>query len=150
MIELTDEMREALDRAMPDGLPVMVGTAGASGMPDLAYKGSVMVWDAEHLAFWERAHGTTLSNLIENPNVCLLYRNPAKRASWKFFGGAELLREGALREAIMARTIPVELDRDPARTGVAVLIRVDRVIQAGKVIMERDSGGAEPAPAHTA
>ena len=140
MIELTAEMREALDRSLTDRMPVMVATASAAGVPDITFKGSAMVWDGEHLAFWERSHGMTERNLAENPHVTLLYRNPEARVSWKFFGAAELLREGALREKIMARTTPLELERDPERKGTAVLIRVDRVLQGPSVLMEREHG----------
>ncbi len=138
MIQLTDEMRELLDSAIADRMVVMVASASQAGTPDISFKGSAMVWDAEHLAFWERAHGETERNLAENPQVTLLYRNPEKRIGWKFFGRAELLREGDLREQIMARTNPIELDRDPERKGTAVLIRVDRVMMGGNVLMQRD------------
>lgn len=137
MIELTDEMESLLGTAQEDRRPVMVATAGASGMPDVAFKGSVMVWDREHLAYWERAHGTTLQNVAENPNICLLYWNPDRRTSWKFFGTAQLLADGELREQIMGKTIQVELDRDPERKGIAVLVRVDRVVRGREVLMER-------------
>jgi hypothetical protein len=137
VIALTDQMRERLDAAIVEGVPAVVASASAEGVPDIAYKGSMMVWDDEHLAFWERAHGTTLRNLEQNPQACVLYRNPAQRINWKFFGRVELHRGGELREKIMARTVQVELDRDPERRGVAVLIEVDRVIEAGKVVMER-------------
>jgi hypothetical protein len=136
-IALTDQMRERFDHSVAEGLAALVGTASAAGVPDMAFKGSVMVWDDEHLAFWERAHGMTLANLRENPQACILYRNPTERLNWRFWGVAELLETGALRDQIMARTVQVELDRDPERKGVAVLIRVDKVIEAGKVTMER-------------
>jgi hypothetical protein len=136
-IKLTEEMKNAFASALADGAPVIVATSGASGLPDVAYKGSAMVWDEDHLAFWERARGTTLRNMEENPQVCVLYRNPATRTAWKFFGAVELHPEGELRQQIMDHTIQLELDRDPERKGVAVLIRVDRVIQLGQVIMER-------------
>jgi predicted pyridoxine 5'-phosphate oxidase superfamily flavin-nucleotide-binding protein len=138
MIQLTDEMRTLLDSAIADRMVVMVATASKSGLPDISFKGSAMVWDEEHLTFWERAHGETERNLAENPQVTLMYRNPEKRIGWKFFGSAELLREGDLREQIMARTTPIELDRDPERKGTAVLIRIDRVMQGGNVLMQRD------------
>ena len=60
MIDLT-EMAELVDRSGPDGYTMLVATASKDGAPDLAFKGSVMVWDKDHLAFWERAHGVTLS-----------------------------------------------------------------------------------------
>ena len=118
MIELTEQMRDALEAALVDRAPAIVATASATGVPDLAYKGSVMVWDSEHLAFWERAHGTTLRNLDENPNVAILYTNFEKRLGWKFFGRAQLLREGALREAIAgsgALAVQVHLSNVHAR-----------------------------------
>jgi len=139
VITLTDQMRDAFASALADGTPVVVATADpATGEPDVAFKGSAMVFDTEHLAFWERARGQTLRNLEANPRVCLLYRNPQTRLAWKFFGTAELHYDGPIRQQVMDRTIQAELDRDSERRGVAVIIRVDRVLQAGQVIMSRD------------
>src|SRR5688572_21761370 len=112
-------MREAFANALTDRAPVTVATSSAAGMPDIAFKGSAMVWDDDHMAFWERSLGTTLKNMQENPQVCLLYRNAEKRQVWKFFGVCELHPEGDLRQQVMDRTIQLELDRDPDRKGVA-------------------------------
>jgi predicted pyridoxine 5'-phosphate oxidase superfamily flavin-nucleotide-binding protein len=136
-IALTDEMKEAFETSISDGAVVIFASADKAGMPDIAFKGSAMVFDSEHVAFWERALGTTYRNLQENPGVCLLYRNQAKRLVWKMFGQAEVLTEGSLRQQIMDRTIQLELDRDPERKGAGVLIRIDKVLQLGQVIMER-------------
>ena len=124
--------------ALVDGAPPLVATASGAGMPDMAFKGSVMVFDGDHLAYWERVLATTLKNLEENPQVCVLYRNAAARTAWKLFGVAELHRDGAVRDQIMAKTIEIELSRDPERKGVGVLIRVDRVLAMGQEIMRRD------------
>ncbi|MGD9933742.1 MAG: pyridoxamine 5'-phosphate oxidase family protein [Dehalococcoidia bacterium] len=137
-IALTDQMRDELASALENRVPALVASASPSGEPDIAYKGSVMVWDDEHLAFWERAHGQTRRNLEANPGACVLFRNPESRLMWKFFGTAEVLPSGPVRDAIMAKTVQAELDRDPDRKGAAVVIRVDRVIQAGQVLMERE------------
>ncbi len=131
MIKLTEQMREAIDNALAEGTPVVVATASRAGMPDIAFKGSVMVWDKDHLAFWERAHGETLAHLQENPKIAAVYRNRAAGKTWRFWGVAELHDSGDLRERVMARTIQAELDRDPERKGVAVVIRVDRVAGSG-------------------
>ena len=130
MIDLS-EMAELVDRAHDDGQTCLVATASKSGRPNLAFKGSVMVWDKEHLAFWERAHGETLTQLKENPYIAAVYRNRAAGKTWRFWGEAELHEAGALREQVMGRTIQAELDRDPERKGVAVVIRVDRVSGSG-------------------
>lgn len=138
MIELTDEMKSAFESAIDDGAPVLVASASNAGMPDIAFKGSAMVFDKDHIAFWERALGTTYANLKENPGCCLLYRNAATRQAWKFFGEATVHNEGDIRQQVMDRTIQLELDKDPDRRGAAILVRIDRVLQAGKVLMERE------------
>ena len=137
MIELTEEMKTAINTSFTDGLALLIGSASEAGMPDMAYKGSTMVFDGDHLAFWERSHGQTLRNLEENPQVCLMYRNPQTRLSLKFFGVAELLKDGPVRQQIMDRTVEFELSRDPERNGVAVLVRIDKILQVGKVVQER-------------
>jgi predicted pyridoxine 5'-phosphate oxidase superfamily flavin-nucleotide-binding protein len=131
-------MREALDNAIAEGTVALVASAAADGEPDIAFKGSAMVWDADHLAFWERSRGQTLRNLEANPKVCVLYRSRERGVAWKFFGVADLFTEGDVREQIMARTNPIELGRDPERKGVAVRIRVDRVTAGPNVLMQRD------------
>jgi len=136
-ITLTEEMKTAFENALKDGAPVLVASASKAGMPDIAFKGSAMIFDSEHVAFWERSLGTTFRNLKENPGVCVLYRHAQTRVAWKMFGEAEVLTEGPVRQQIMDRTIQFELDRDPERKGAAVLIRIDRVLQAGQVLMER-------------
>jgi uncharacterized protein len=136
MIDLSD-MAEAVNSALAEGNVCLVATASGAGMPDIAFKGSMMVWDADHLAFWERARGQTLRNLEENPQACVLYRSRERGVGWRFFGAALLHADGSLRDAVMARTVEVELNRDPERAGVAVLIRVDRVIAGRDVIQSR-------------
>jgi hypothetical protein len=136
-IALTDDMQAAINSALTDRLPCLVATASASGMPDVSYRGSMIAFDAEHLAFWERVKGETLANIEENPQAVVFYRNPQTRIGWRFYGTAQVLRDGDLREAIMERVHPFELAQDPERNGYAILIRVDRVRQGNDVIMER-------------
>mgnify|MGYP000909816669 CR=1 FL=1 len=141
MIDLSGDIEAAINSSFADQLIVLVATSSKAGVPDIAYKGSAMVFDSEHMAWWERAHGQTLRNVEENPNVCLLYRNPnpENRKMLKIFGVVELHRDGPVRQQIMDKTVEAELNRDPERKGVAVCIRVDKVISLGQVIMERDA-----------
>jgi len=137
MIDLS-EMAEPVNSALAEGNVCLVGTASETGMPDIAFKGSTMVFDKDHLAFWERSGGQTLANLQANPQVCVLYRSRERGVAWRFYGHAELHRAGDLRQQIMDRTVEIELSRDPERTGVAVLIRVDRIVAGRQVIQSRD------------
>lgn len=137
MIDFTDEMVTALDNSFEDRMIVEVASASKAGMPDIAFKGSAMAWDREHIAWWERSLGTTFRNLQENPQCCLFYRNVVARQVWKFFGVAQVFTEGDLRQQVMDRTVQAELDRDPERKGAAVIVRVDRIVMGPRVLQER-------------
>jgi hypothetical protein len=122
---------ELLLTALADRTPCVVATVGDDGMPDVGLKGSLMVWDADHLAYWERARRRHLGNLkAGSMGIAAIYYNPEKRRHARFFGQAELHEEGPMRDAIMARIIQAELDRDPEKLGAGVLIRVDRIEDA--------------------
>ena len=131
MIQLTQQMRELIDTALARGCPCVVGTASKDGMPNLGYKGSVMVFDDDSLAYWERTYQGTQHNLEENPQVMILFRDPATRAAWRFVGQATTHKDGPLREQVMARVVQPELDRDPERKGYAVIVKVDKVLPLG-------------------
>ena len=139
MISLTDEMKELLDSALADGYSCVVGTVSGDGHPQISPKGSVMVYDSETLAYWERAKRSALENVGENPHVVIYYSNSEKRVRWRFHGDATVYEDGAVQEDVMARTVQAELDRDPERLGVAVLVRVDKITElSGNVLQQRD------------
>lgn len=138
MIDMTGEMKELVDRANADGFSCTLGTADKDGQPQLSLKGSVMVFDSETLAYWERAKRSALENVAENPKVVILYNNPERRIRWRFYGAAVVHESGPIREEVMARTVQAELDRDPERLGVAVLVKVDKIAElSGNVLQQR-------------
>ena len=137
-IALTDEMRERSDSALLNRTPCMMATASASGEPSIAFKGSMMVFDDEHLAYWERTLRGQAFHVEENPQVVVYYADLPNRVHWKFFGEAIVHRNGEIRERIMSRVIPVELDRDPERKGYGVLVRVGKILDVrGDVLQLR-------------
>src|SRR5690242_16461106 len=123
-IDLT-EFKEAIDNALDNRLACLVATASADGSPNVSLRGSMMVFNKEHLAYWDRVHGRQLEHVSENPRVVVFYRDAPNRQTWRFYGAATVLTEGPVREEIMRRTNPRELERDPDRTGAAVLVKVD-------------------------
>src|SRR2546427_12806469 len=127
MITLTDQMRELIDNALANGSPCILATAGSDGEPDIGYKGSMMVFDNESLAYWERTKRQHLKNVSENPKVVVLFREPKTRVNFRFHGMATVHQDGPIREQVMARTVKDELDQDPERKGAAVLIRVTKL-----------------------
>jgi general stress protein 26 len=138
MIKLTDEMRELIDNALANRTPCILATASKSGQPTMSYRGSMMVFDDESLAYWDRSKRLSLQQLEENPQVCVMFRHPDKRIVWRFYGEAHLHRDGAVRQQVMARVVQPELDRDPERQGVAIVIRVNTILAAtGEVLQQR-------------
>ena len=138
MIHIDDELRALIDNALDDRCPISIGTVSSDGEPQISMKGSVLVFDRETLAYWERAWRSSAANVVANPKVVLFYRNPEQRINLRFHGTATVYQSGAIRENVMARTIQGELDRDPERTGAAVLVRLYRVTQlSGEVLQER-------------
>ncbi len=138
MIDMTGEMQELVDRANGDGFSCTLGTADQNGQPQLSLKGSVMVFDPETLAYWERAKRSALENVAQNPKVVILYNNPERRIRWRFYGTAVVHESGPIRDAVMSRTVQAELDRDPDRLGVAVLVRVEKISElSGNILQER-------------
>lgn len=138
MIDMTGEMKDLVDRNHADGWSCTVGTSDKDGQPQLSLKGSVMVFDSETLAYWERAKRSALENVVANPKVVVLYNNMKDRVRWRFYGVAEVHESDAIREEVMARTVQDELDRDPDRLGVAVLVKVNKISELnGNVLQER-------------
>ena len=139
MIHLDDQMQRLLETAMDDRCTCLLGTADKDGKPQISMKGSVMVFDSENLAYWERAKRSALENVAENPNVVIFYRNSPLRITWRFHGTAAVYESGAIREEVMSRTNQAELDHDPDRQGAAVLVKVAKITDlAGNVLQERE------------
>lgn len=138
MIAITEEMSNNINNALANGCPCSLATATASGEPDIGFKGSTMVFDRESLAYWERTRRQHLKNIQENPRVVVLFRDPKTRVNWRFHGVATIHEDGPVREQVMARVVKDELDKDPERKGLAVVIRVERVTNlAGQVLQTR-------------
>ncbi len=138
MIYIDDNLRNLIDHALNDRCPMFIATVAPDGEPQISMRGSVLVFDRETLAFWERGWRMSAANIETNPKIVLFYRNPEKRINLRFYGTATMYRAGAIRENVMSRTVQGELDRDPERTGAAVLVRLYRINQiSGEVLQER-------------
>ena len=66
---------DAIDNALKEGAACVVGTVGADGLPNLGFKGSMMVFDTGHLAYWESTRRQHLANLRRNPQISVMYFN---------------------------------------------------------------------------
>lgn len=129
MVMLTDEMSQIVNNAFPK-YTCLVATASKNGVPDVGFKGSVMVFDSDSLAYWERTRGTTLRNLEENPQIMVFVREPTARKGWRFRGNVQIHRDGETREEIWKRTIQHEKEQDPEKKGFGVIIKVQEIQNA--------------------
>jgi general stress protein 26 len=138
MIAIIDQMKDLVNNALANGCPCILATVSGDGEPDIGYKGSMMVFDDQSLAYWERTKRQHMKNVKENPRVVVLFRDPKSRAAWRFHGKATMHEDGPVREQVMARTVKDELDKDPERKGAAVVISLDKITNmAGQVLQSR-------------
>ena len=135
-IDLT-EWAEQINTARLKNMSCLLATQNPDGYPDIAFKGSMMVFDKDHLAWWERTLGEQIAQVETNPRVVVNFRNDETRQQLRYYGTAEIHKDGAVREAIMGRTLQIELDADPDRKGYGVLVRVDRVRLGRAMIQTR-------------
>jgi hypothetical protein len=139
---LPDKIKDLINSAWDDGYPVIVATAGPGG-PNMGPKGSLFVYDDEHLAYWERTKGALLDNLKREPRVCAMYANfKAQRDGLvesgflRFYGIAELYESGPVREAIFKRLNKREQEHVGADKGIGVLIKITKAADVrGKSIL---------------
>jgi hypothetical protein len=128
----SQKVKDLIANAWTDGNVCLVGTAGPDG-PNISPKGSMIVFDDDHLAYWERSKKNALKNVQHDKRVVVIYSNmAAQRAGQldsgvlRFYGTAELHESGPMRDAIFAKLTKREQEHDGADKGMGVLIRVER------------------------
>ena len=129
---ISEKVRKLIHSAWEDGFPCLVATTGADG-PNISPKGSLIVFDDDHLAYWERSKKKALENVQADDRVVVVYSNMHAQRDGRlesgilrFYGRAQLHESGPVRDAIFARLNKREQTHDGADVGIGVLIRVER------------------------
>ena len=129
---INETIKRLITNAWDDGYPCLVGTFGENG-PNISPKGSMLVFDDNHLAYWERSKRSALDNVRHDSRVVVVYSNmQAQRDKvlesgiLRFYGRVELHENGPVRDAIFARLSERESTHVGADTGIGVLIRIER------------------------
>lgn len=127
-LKLTEDIRKLVDNALATRHPMVVAYVDASGQPILSFRGSTQSFGDDQLAIWVRnSDGNFLNAIAKNPRVALMYRDEDTRATYQFQGRARVSRDEDVRRRIYEKMAEAERNHDPARTGVALLIELDRV-----------------------
>ena len=129
---ISQTIKDLIDNAWTDGSVCMLATVGPDG-PNISPKGSMLVFDDQHLAYWERSKKKALENLQHDRRVVVMYANfKAQRDGvlpngfLRFFGTVEFHESGPIHDAIFARLTKREQEHVGADTGIGMLIKIDR------------------------
>jgi hypothetical protein len=132
LMPISEKLKTLIRSAWDDGAPCLVATQGPNG-PNISPKGSMVVFDHDHLAYWERSKKQALENLGHDKRVCVIYANfKAQRDGvldsgfLRFYGIAELHESGPVRDAIFNLLLPREQTHVGADTGIGVLVKIER------------------------
>jgi predicted pyridoxine 5'-phosphate oxidase superfamily flavin-nucleotide-binding protein len=87
---LTPEMKAAV----ADIKLCFVATCSPDGSPNVSPKGSLTVWDDDHLAFADIASPQTVKNLKQNPRLEINAVDQISRRGFRFKGTADILEAG--------------------------------------------------------
>jgi predicted pyridoxine 5'-phosphate oxidase superfamily flavin-nucleotide-binding protein len=78
-----------------------VATVCPDGTPNVSPKGTIAVWDDDHLVFADIRSPGTIENLMRNPAVELNVVDPFVRKGYRFKGTGKAIVDGDLFEDIM-------------------------------------------------
>jgi predicted pyridoxine 5'-phosphate oxidase superfamily flavin-nucleotide-binding protein len=95
-------LTDAMQRVVNEQRLGFVATVCPDGTPNLSPKGTMTVWDADHLIFADICSPNTVANLRQNPAIEINVVDPMLRKGYRFKGTATLFSEGPRYEALVA------------------------------------------------
>jgi uncharacterized protein len=87
---LSDDMKRVVEEQQLG----FVATVCADGSPNLSPKGTLAVWDDDHLIFADICSPGTIANLAANPSVEINVVDPLVRKGYRFKGTARVFGDG--------------------------------------------------------
>src|SRR5829696_8319066 len=123
-MQFSEKLQNLITNAWADGHVCLLGTIGKDG-PNISPKGSMIVFDDQHLAYWERSKKKALENLQHDNRVVVVILTAAQRAAvldsgvLRFYGTSQLHKSGPSRDAIFSKLLKREQEYEGADTGMA-------------------------------
>ena len=133
MGSIPKKIQTHIDQAFP-GHVCTVGSCLPDGYAQISPRGSVQVYDDDHISLWERGRGTTTGHMENGTKLTVFYFNFEAMQSGvlpiagiaRLYGKAEIHKSGAVYDKVWDRLIGPEKERDPDKGGFAVLIKIER------------------------
>ena len=119
-VTLTPDMRAVIQAAHL----CFAATVSPEGMPNLSPKGSIRVWDDQHLFFLDIASPGTRANLQARPWMELNVVDQLSRRGYRFFGPVTVHVGDAVFEDAMRR---VHSEEQPYPGAAVILLALERV-----------------------
>lgn len=117
---ITSDMRAVIQSAHL----CFAATVTPDGNPNLSPKGTIRVWDDDHIFFLDIASPGTRANLASNPCIEINVVEQLSRRGYRFFGRAKLHRDDDVFREATKRIFGEEGAKYPVEA--VVLIKVER------------------------
>lgn len=101
-----------------------VATISPDNTPNLSPKGTIFVWDEDHLVFADIKSPKTMSNLEKNPALEINVVDPISRKGYRFKGSGTILSSGQDYDKIISHYSEVGIK---SKIGRVVLVKVTSV-----------------------
>jgi len=101
-----------------------VATVSPDNTPNLSPKGTISVWDDEHLVFADIKSPKTMANLEKNPSLEINVVDPITRKGFRFKGTGNILSSGQEYDKIISHYSNMGIK---SKIGRVVLIKVVNV-----------------------
>jgi predicted pyridoxine 5'-phosphate oxidase superfamily flavin-nucleotide-binding protein len=92
-----------MQRVVRDQKLAYVATVCPDGTPNVSPKGTLTVWDDDHLVFLDIRSPRTIANLAAQPAVEVNVVDPFARKGYRFKGTTTVLADGQLFDQVLAR-----------------------------------------------
>lgn len=116
----TNEIKNLID----DQKLGYVATVSPDNTPNLSPKGTIFVWDENHLVFADIKSPNTMANLEKNPSIEINVVDPILRKGYRFKGTGIILSAGEDYEKILSHYSTIGIK---SKIGRVVLIKVTSV-----------------------
>ncbi len=99
--QMAAKLSADMKRVVMEQRLAFVATVCPDGTPNLSPKGTIAVWDDDHLVFADIRSPGTIANLKQNPAVELNVVDPFARKGYRFKGIGEVIVDGELFQEMM-------------------------------------------------